>query len=80
MTDSNVLGLTTLATHKKVEELVVPSLPVAAHVHVFVALGSVDLNGQKALEQGTAVRLTDEDTQAITAGPEGAELIVWATA
>jgi hypothetical protein len=32
LTDSNVLGLTTLATHKKVEELVVPSLPVAAHI------------------------------------------------
>ena len=32
MTDSNVLGLTTLATHKKVEELVIPSLPVAAQI------------------------------------------------
>ena len=56
------------------------SLPVAVHVHVFVALGSADLNSHKALEQGAAVRLTDEGPQAITAGPEGAELIVWATA
>jgi redox-sensitive bicupin YhaK (pirin superfamily) len=56
------------------------SLPVALHVHVFVALGSAELNGHKALEQGAAVRLTDEGSQAITAGPEGAELIVWATA
>jgi redox-sensitive bicupin YhaK (pirin superfamily) len=56
------------------------SLPVALHVHVFVALGSAELNGHKALEQGAAVRLTNEGSQAITAGPEGAELIVWATA
>ncbi|CAB4700017.1 unannotated protein [freshwater metagenome] len=49
-------------------------------MHVFVALGSAELNGHKALEQGAAVRLTDEGSQAITAGPEGAELIVWATA
>ena len=56
------------------------SLPVAVHVHVFVALGAGELNGHNALEQGDAVRLTDEVAQAVTAGSEGAELIVWATA
>jgi len=56
------------------------SLPVAVHVHVFVALGAGKLNGHNALEQGDAVRLTNEAAQAVTAGPEGAELIVWATA
>ena len=56
------------------------SVPVAPHVHVFVALGSAVLNESDALAEGDALRLTDEGPHAIIAGPEGAELIVWATA
>lgn len=56
------------------------TIPDAAHVHLFVALGSVDLVGTGALGQGDAARLTAGGTPALTAGPEGAEIIVWATA
>lgn len=55
-------------------------LPVAPHVHVFVALGSVVLDDSEPLEQGDALRLTNEDSHSISAGSEGAEVIVWATA
>jgi len=56
------------------------NIPVAPHVHAFVALGSATLNESEALGEGDAVRLTDECTHTVTAGPDGAELIVWATA
>ena len=62
----------------KAGELV--NIPVAPHVHAFVALGSATLNESEALGEGDAVRLTDEGTHTVTAGPDGAELIVWATA
>lgn len=55
-------------------------IPVAAHVHLFVALGSASFDGSQPLEEGDAVRLTDEGSHALTAGPAGAEVIVWATA
>ena len=55
------------------------SLPKAAHVHVFVALGSGDLEGAGSLGTGDAARLTAGGMPAFTAGPEGAELSVWAT-
>jgi len=56
------------------------NIPVAPHAHAFVALGSATLNESEALGEGDAVRLTDECTHTVTAGPDGAELIVWATA
>jgi redox-sensitive bicupin YhaK (pirin superfamily) len=55
-------------------------IPDAPHVHVFLAIGEADLVGVGALGQGDAVRLTDGGTPLLTAGPEGAEIIVWATA
>ena len=54
-------------------------LPVAGHVHVFVALGSAQLDGTEALQEGDAVRFTNEASHSVRAGSEGAELIVWAT-
>ena len=56
------------------------SIPDAPHVHVFMAIGSGDFAGAGALEHGDAVRLTDGGTPTLTAGPEGAEVIVWVTA
>ena len=58
-------------------EVVVPAAP---HVHVFVAVGSAALDGAGALAAGDAVRLTDEGPHTLTAGPEGCEVLVWATA
>jgi quercetin 2,3-dioxygenase len=55
-------------------------LPRAAHVHVFVALGSGSLAGVGELATGDAVRLTDVGPLMFTAGPEGGELSVWAMA
>jgi hypothetical protein len=45
-----------------------------------VALGSATLNESEALGEGDAVRLTGEGAHIVTAGSDGAELIVWATA
>ena len=56
------------------------SIPVAPHVHLFVALGSAMLNESEQLGEGDALRLTGEGSHTIMAGPEGAEVIVWATA
>ncbi len=56
------------------------TVPAGAHVHVFVALGHGELAGAGALTQGDAVRLTDSQPLVFTAGPEGAELLVWVTA
>lgn len=55
-------------------------LPVAPHTHVFVAVGNGSLEGIGELGTGDAARLTDAGTLMFTAGPEGAELSVWATA
>jgi quercetin 2,3-dioxygenase len=56
------------------------SLPVDVHVHVFAALGSVTLESGEMLEQGAAARLTNVEELHATAGADGAELLVWATA
>ncbi len=53
-------------------------LPVAPFVHVFVALGSATVTGSEMLTEGDALRLTDEESIEVTAGSDGAELIVWA--
>ncbi|MEQ1701194.1 MAG: pirin family protein [Ilumatobacteraceae bacterium] len=53
--------------------------PKAPHVHLFVAVGSGALNGAGELATGDAARLTLAGPLAFTAGPEGAELSVWAT-
>jgi redox-sensitive bicupin YhaK (pirin superfamily) len=59
-------------------DAVVP-VPDAPHVHLFVARGSGDLDGAGPLGTGDAVRLTAAGSLDVTAGPEGAELVVWAT-
>ena len=55
-------------------------LPDDPNVHAFVALGAATLETGEALLQGAAARLHGAGSVRITAGPEGAELLVWATA
>jgi redox-sensitive bicupin YhaK (pirin superfamily) len=52
-------------------------LPAAAFVHLFVARGAVDLEGTGPLDTGDAARLTAAGGQRVTAGPGGAEILVW---
>ena len=55
-------------------------IPDARHAHVFVARGEVDLEGPGTLDEGDAARLADAGSPQLTAGPGGAEVLVWATA
>ena len=55
-------------------------LPTDEHVHVFVALGDGSLAQGTNVVAGDGVRITGRQTVTFTAGPEGAELLVWATA
>jgi len=57
----------------------VVTVPDAPRAHVFVALGAADLEGAGALAAGDAVRLADAGRRKLTAGPTGAEALVWAT-
>jgi redox-sensitive bicupin YhaK (pirin superfamily) len=57
------------------ESVLVPDAP---HAHVFVAVGDAALDGV-ALATGDAARLTSAGSPTITAGPAGAEVLVWAT-
>lgn len=70
-----VLWVGRLAGDKQVD------VPPAGHVHVYIARGSGRL-GEHALVTGAAARLTEvaEGDLTFTAGPEGAEVVVWATA
>ena len=51
--------------------------PEAAFVHVFVATGDAELEAAGRLEQGDAARLTGAGGLALTAGPAGAEVLIW---
>jgi redox-sensitive bicupin YhaK (pirin superfamily) len=51
--------------------------PVAPLAHLFVARGSVELEGAGVLGTGDAVRITGADGQRVTAGPDGAEVLTW---
>lgn len=54
-------------------------VPDAPHVHVFVARHEASLEGAGNLAAGDAVRLTAAGARRLEAGPEGAEVLVWAT-
>ena len=58
----------------------VVQVPDGRHVHVFVAVGAVDLEGAGPLGTGDAARLTEAGSRTLTAGPDGAEVLVWVTA
>jgi len=55
-------------------------LPTDEHVHVFVALGDGSLSDNTSLATGDSARVTGKQPLQFTAGSEGAELLVWATA
>ena len=52
------------------------TVPEAPRVHVFVARGSVGLEGAGRLDEGDAARLTDESGRSLRAGA-AAEVLVW---
>jgi redox-sensitive bicupin YhaK (pirin superfamily) len=52
-------------------------LPAAAFVHLFVARGAVNLEGTGPLGTGDAARMTAAGGQRVTAGADGAEVLVW---
>ena len=51
-------------------------VPDSRAAHLFVPKGLVDLDGRPLLA-GDAARLSDAGTPTITAGPEGAEILIW---
>ena len=53
------------------------TLPAAPFVHLYVSRGEVDADPLGMLAHGDAARLTAAGALALTAGPEGAEILVW---
>ncbi|WUD71848.1 pirin family protein [Streptomyces sp. NBC_00510] len=53
------------------------ALPTAPLVHLYVAKGEVAVEGAGLLAKGDAVRVTGAEGQRLTAGAEGAEVLVW---
>lgn len=56
------------------------TVPDDPHVHVFVPVGSGELEGAGEVSTGDAVRLTAAGGRRFVASPAGAEILVWATA
>ena len=52
-------------------------LPTAPYVHLFVALGTITLEGAGDLKTSDAARLIASDGPRVTAGPDGAEILAW---
>ena len=57
----------------------VVTLPAAPFVHVFVAEGTAELPGSPPLGTGDAARLVDAGAIDLTAGDDGAHVVVWET-
>jgi hypothetical protein len=56
------------------------SVPDGPNVHLFVASGDVSVEGAGSLGTGDAARLQAAGSPRMTAGPAGAETLVWVTA
>ena len=54
-------------------------LPPAPFAHVFVARGGLELEQAGDLATGDAARLVGATERRVTAGPQGAEVLVWVT-
>jgi redox-sensitive bicupin YhaK (pirin superfamily) len=52
-------------------------LPTAPYAHLFIALGNITLEDAGNLAAGDAARVLGADGQRATAGPAGAELLLW---
>jgi redox-sensitive bicupin YhaK (pirin superfamily) len=55
------------------------STPTAPFVHLFIAVGDADVQGVGALDAGDAVRLHDAAALELTAGEDGAHVVIWET-
>src|SRR3954470_17965077 len=55
------------------------TLPAAPFVHVFIAEGTAELPGHPPLGTGDAARLVDAGAIDLTAGGDGAHVVVWET-
>jgi redox-sensitive bicupin YhaK (pirin superfamily) len=55
------------------------TLPAAPFVHVFIAEGTAELPGHPPLGTGDAARLVDAGAIDLTAGDDGAHVVVWET-
>ena len=53
------------------------TLPDAPYLHLYVPVGSVALEGEGVLETGDAARMTASGGRRVTAGDDGAEILVW---
>ena len=56
------------------------TVPDGGHAHVFLAVGTAALDGAGDLAEGDAVRLTRAGEPTLTAGADGAEVLIWVTA
>jgi redox-sensitive bicupin YhaK (pirin superfamily) len=56
------------------------AVPDGRNVHLFVAAGDVTLEGAGTLGEGDAVRMYKAGSPNLTAGPSGAEALIWVTA
>ncbi|MFK8024368.1 MAG: pirin family protein [Ilumatobacter sp.] len=59
------------------------TVPDDRHVHVFVPIGTAELAATETthqLDSGDAARLTAAGDPTLTAGDDGAEVLIWATA
>ena len=56
------------------------AVPEGRNVHLFVAVGDARLEGAGALAAGDAARLHGAGSPRLTAGPSGAETLIWVTA
>jgi redox-sensitive bicupin YhaK (pirin superfamily) len=54
-------------------------VPDGRHAHLFIARGEADLEGAGRLAEGDAARLAGVGSPTLTAGPDGAEVLVWVT-
>jgi redox-sensitive bicupin YhaK (pirin superfamily) len=55
------------------------AVPDGRHAHLFVAEGTATLEGAGALGEGDAARLVGAGPPALTAGQDGAEVLIWVT-
>jgi quercetin 2,3-dioxygenase len=55
------------------------TVPDGARVHLFLAVGDVDLHDSGILGAGDAARLSSAGELPLAAGPSGAEILVWVT-
>ncbi|WP_214405163.1 pirin family protein [Pseudonocardia lacus] len=53
------------------------ALPRSPSAHLYVARGTVDLEGVGTLSAGDAARVTGAEGQRVVAGADGAEVLVW---